>query len=135
MELTLYDQTMTFLWSFMLGAAVTVIYILVEVAREISPPNNILIFAEDLIFSFIVSALNFFFALARTQGYIRWYVIAAQIIVFVLVYFTLGKLLKKFFGAVLGIWRFINGKVYMFFGKIFMKSSQKMLYAVKKLKK
>ena len=127
MDFTLYDQTMTFLWSFVLGAAVTVIYIFMEVTREISPPGKVLVFAEDMIFSFIVSAMNLFFAIARTYGYIRWYVIAAQIIVFAAVYFTIGKFLKRLFGTV----------VY-FFGKIsllLINSSHNMSDRIKKLKK
>ena len=97
MELTLQSQTITFLWSFALGAGLTVIYIFMDSARELSPPDKIVIFAEDMIFSFIVSAVNLFFAIARTQGYIRWYVITAQVISFILIYFTVGKLIKNIY--------------------------------------
>lgn len=131
MDLTLYDQTMTFLWSFMLGAGVTVIYIFMEVTREISPPNKLLVFMEDMLFTLIVSALNFFFAVARTHGYIRWYVIAAQIMVFVPVYFTAGKFLKKVFCVVFRTIGFFGEKISSFF----IKNSHNMYAAVKKLKK
>jgi len=131
LDFTLYDQTMTFLWSFVLGAAVTVTYIFMEVAREISPPCKLLVFAEDITFTFIVSALNFFFAVARTHGYIRWYVIAAQIIVFVLIYFTLGKLLKKCFGIFFRAAASFRAKISLFF----VKKSHSMYDMVKKLKK
>ena len=114
MDLTLYDQTMTFLWSFMLGAGVTVIYIFMEVAREISPPKKLLVFMEDILFTFAAAALNLFFAVARTHGYIRWYVMAAQIVVFVLVYFTAGKFLKKCFGIVFRTIGYLSEKISLF---------------------
>ncbi len=111
------------------------IYIFMEVMREASPPNKIILFMEDMIFSFIVCGLNLFFSIACTQGYIRWYVIAAQMIVFVLVYFTLGKLLKKIVRSVFDFIIFCNEKITGFLQRIFVGNSQKMLESIKKIKK
>ena len=135
MEVTLYSQTITFLSSLILGGIVVGIYIFMEVMREASPPNKIILFIEDMIFSFIVCGLNLFFSIACTQGYIRWYVIAAQMIVFVLVYFTLGKLLKKIVRSVFDFIIFCNEKITGFLQRIFVGNSQKMLESIKKIKK
>ena len=119
MEVTLYSQTITFLSSLILGGIVVGIYI----------------FMEDMIFSFIVCGLNLFFSIACTQGYIRWYVVTAQMIVFVSVYFTLGKLLKKIVRSVFDFILFCNEKTKGFLQRIFVGNSQKMLESIKKIKK
>lgn len=135
MEITLYSQTITFLWSFAIGAALTIIYIITDTAREISPPDKIMLFAEDMLFTLIVSAVNLFFAIARTQGYIRWYVITAQVISFLAIYFTVGKLLKKILKAVMKWIKFCKRKISGALGDMYGKLSQKMLQTVKKIKK
>lgn len=99
MEFTLHEQTVTFLWSLILGVIIVCIYIIISVIREFSPPKNLMLIAEDILFMGIAAALNFFFALSQTHGYIRAYVIFGQIISFSLIYFTLGKLLKNLAGA------------------------------------
>ena len=135
MEVTLYSQTITFLSSLILGGIVVGIYIFMEVMREASPPNKIILFMEDMIFSFIVCGLNLFFSIACTQGYIRWYVVTAQMIVFVSVYFTLGKLLKKIVRSVFDFILFCNEKTKGFLQRIFVGNSQKMIKKKKKIKK
>ena len=135
MEVTLYSQTITFLSSLILGGIVVGIYIFMEVMREASPPNKIILFIEDMIFSFIVCGLNLFFSIVCTQGYIRWYVVTAQMIVFVSVYFTLGKLLKKIVRSVFDFILFCNEKTKGFLQRIFVGNSQKMLESIKKIKK
>jgi len=115
LEVTLYSQTITFLCSLVLGGIVTGIYLLMEVMREISPPNKIILFAEDMLFTLIVCGLNLFFAIACTQGYIRWYVLAAQITVFAVIYFTLGRLLKKIVKSILNFILLCSGKIKGFF--------------------
>lgn len=99
MEFTLHEQTVTFLWSLILGMIIVCIYIIISVIREFSPPKKLMLIAEDILFMGIAAALNFFFALSQTHGYIRAYVIFGQIISFSLIYFTLGKLLKNLAGA------------------------------------
>lgn len=99
MEFTLYEQNVTFLWSLVLGAIIVCIYIIISVIREFSPPNGLMLIAEDILFMGIAAALNFFFALSQTHGYIRAYVIFGQMISFSLIYFTLGKLLKNLAGT------------------------------------
>ncbi len=134
MEITLYSQTITFLWSFAMGAALTVIYIITDTARELSPPGKFMIFAEDMLFTFIVSTANLLFAIARTQGYIRWYVVTAQLISFIAIYFTVGRLLKRILKAVMKLVKFCKRKILGAFRDMSAKFSQKMLQTVKKIK-
>lgn len=94
-ELTVYQQTMTFLWSFVMGTAITLMYIAVTVIREISPPNRVQLIIGDILFSGAAITANFFFALSQTEGNIRFYTVMAETVSFFVLYFTFGKLLKK----------------------------------------
>lgn len=111
MEQTLYQQTITFLWSFAVGVIIALLYIVMEVTRELSPPNQAGLMIEDLFFTGIAAAINFFFALSQTQGYIRWYVLFAQAAAFVIVYFTLGRLLKYVTKWFVGVVKYIVGGI------------------------
>ena len=96
MELTLTQQTQIFLWSFLIGVVLFVVYIVMEVLRIVFPPGNIRIFIEDLLFMLFAAVVNFLFALSQTYGIIRGYSLFAQIASFALLYFTVGRIIKSF---------------------------------------
>lgn len=95
MELTLKQQTEAFLWSFVLGAIVALIYIIIAVIRVISPPSKIQLFVGDMLFMVFSALLNFLFAVAFTEGNVRFYTIFAELISFFAIYLTLGRIAKK----------------------------------------
>ena len=78
MELTLSQQSNTFLWSLAAGAVIALLYIAMEVLRELSPPSSALLAAEDILFTGIAAGINLLFALSQTQGYFRGYVLLAE---------------------------------------------------------
>ncbi len=83
------------MWSFVIGAVLGGIYILLAVMRVLSPPSTKLLVITDLLFTAAAALLNFLFALARTNGRIRGYVLAAELAAFLLLFLTVGKLLQK----------------------------------------
>lgn len=95
MELTLKQQSEAFLWSFVLGVAVALIYIIIAVIRVISPPSKVQLFVGDVLFMVFAALLNFLFAVAFTEGNVRFYTIFAELISFFVIYLTLGKAAKK----------------------------------------
>ncbi len=95
MQLTLYEQTVIFLRSFALGAVLAGIYTIIAVLRTLSPPGKWLLFFTDILFMLIAAFLNFMFALSCTNGMIRGYSLAAQLIAFCALYLTVGRLIKK----------------------------------------
>ena len=95
MELTLKQQTEAFLWSFVLGVIVSLIYVIIVVIRVISPPSKIQLFVGDVLFMVFAALLNFLFAVAFTEGNIRFYTIFAELISFFAIHLTVGRLAKK----------------------------------------
>lgn len=95
MELTLYQQTTVFLWSFLIGAVLAAVYTVFAVIRELSPPGKILLFLSDMLFTFIAAMINFVFAVSMTNGRIRAYSLLAQGAAFFLLYFTAGVFIKR----------------------------------------
>lgn len=139
MELTLKQQTEAFLWSFVLGAVISVIYTVVAVIRVISPPSKKQLFVSDLLFMVIAALMNFIFAVAFTEGKVRFYTIFAETISFFAIYFTVGKLAGR---AAKSIFRFISTVLYkithpviFFVGKIILLFKEKCILLLKKVKK
>ncbi|MDD6488193.1 MAG: spore cortex biosynthesis protein YabQ [Clostridia bacterium] len=95
MELTLRQQTEAFLWSFVLGIIVALIYTVISVIRVISPPSKIQLFVGDVLFMVFSALLNFLFAVAFTEGNLRFYTIFAELISFFAIHLTLGRVAKK----------------------------------------
>lgn len=102
-ELTLYQQTMTFVYSLAAGVVIALVYIVMELFRELSPPGMVWTVAEDILFMGIAAGINLFLALSRTQGYIRFYVLASELAVLLAIYLTLGKFLRKILRQLIGI--------------------------------
>lgn len=98
MELTTAQQTTAFLWAFVLGAGLELIYFMISSFRAAFPPTKMQMFIGDFIYSLLAFVINFIYATAMTEGKIRLYVVIAEIIVFLLLYLTLGRTIKCFMG-------------------------------------
>ncbi len=94
MELTTEQQTTAFLWAFVLGAVIEGAYFLLALYREIVQPGKISIIVTDFLFMFSVFGANYFYAVAMTEGKVRFYVMFAQIVSFAGLYFPLGRTIK-----------------------------------------
>ena len=125
MELSLSNQTSSFLWAFVLGAIVFAVYMVFSVIRILSRSRKGGIFACDVLFVVTAFFLNFFFALALTNGIIRLYVLMTESVSFFLLYYTIGnraeRLLSKIVSFVFGIISKIRVCSVIFAKKLFRK--------------
>ena len=139
MELTLRQQTEAFLWSFALGAVIAVIYIIISVIRVISPPSKIQLFVGDVLFMVLSALLNFLFAVAFTEGNVRFYTIFAELLSFFAIYLTLGKVAQKtayiVFRFLRTIFRKITNPITRLINAISSFLGKKCSFLVKKAKK
>ncbi len=122
MELTTQQQTGAFLWAFVLGAAAEIIYFVIAAFREAFPPGKIQMWIGDFLYIFAVFVGNFIYAVAMTEGKIRFYVLSAEMISFILLYFGIGRTIKCFVGSII---RKCNERICDFFAKIGKKISEK----------
>lgn len=139
MELTLYEQIGSFLWSFVLGAVLTAVYIVVIVIRELSPPNKFSLMVSDILLMVFAAFVNFLFAAALTNGIVRFYTIFAECVSFALIYFTIGRFLKKsaalIFKILCKMYHFVYDPVCNLIRKLTFRLKKKCKIILKKIKK
>ena len=95
MEVSLFQHTLAFFRSFLLGGVIFAVYMVFELIRIMAPPRRLRLFFEDVLFMLLCAVLNFLFALSQTYGSIRLFSLAAQLAAFVLLYLTVGRLIKR----------------------------------------
>ncbi len=139
MEITLKQQTIAFLWSFVLGIILVLVYIIVAVIRTLSPPNKIQMFIGDVLFMVFAAIINFLFATAFTEGNVRFYTIFAELLAFFTIYLTVGKIIKKVIFVIYVRTEMIIKKIMLplraFIGGIFSSIIKKCSFMLKKVKK
>ncbi|MBQ9460813.1 MAG: spore cortex biosynthesis protein YabQ [Clostridia bacterium] len=139
MQLTLYEQTCIFLWSFVLGGIIAGIYTIMAVLRTLSPPGKWLLFFTDILFMLAAAFLNFLFALSCTQGMIRGYSLAAQLIAFCVLYLTVGRFIKRSSFVIADFlhrtWHKVTSPVVSFSVRVFREIAKKCKKLLKKTKK
>lgn len=113
MELTTEQQTVAFLWAFLLGAIIEIIYTAICAVRVVSPPTKIQLFVGDVLFMVGVALLNSLYAISQTEGKVRLYVIVAEIAAYALLYFSVSRYIIKGLSFVIG---FTAGVLRRFFG-------------------
>ncbi len=96
MEISMFQQTSAFLWAFVLGTVIALSYTVFVSVRDVFSCSNVGVFISDAVFSFFVSVIHFLYAVAMTEGRIRLYVIAAQIISFFVIWCFAGRYIKKY---------------------------------------
>ena len=95
MEITTAQQTSAFLWSFLLGLILSVIYTLLVSVRDAAATKPRAVFLTDTLFSFFVCVINFLYSIALPQGRVRLYVVFAQAVSFFVFYFLVGRRIKN----------------------------------------
>lgn len=95
MELTIAEQTTAFLWSFVVGVCIAVVYTATAMLRVIFKPSKAVLFAIDLAFMCFAAIVTFLYSVSVTMGVVRWYVVFGEGIACAVFYFTLGQYLKK----------------------------------------
>lgn len=103
MMLTDPQQTSAFLWAFVFGVIIAVIYTLLISIRSSFDMPVYTVVLTDTIFSVSVCAANFIYALAFTDSAVRLYVILSQTAGFLLFYLLVGRFIKRFCVYIVGI--------------------------------
>ncbi len=96
LQLTTAQQTAAFLWAFIPGALLGLLYVIIRSFRIISPPGALQLFLGDVLFMLTAGIVNSLYAVSQTEGKVRLYVLAAQGISFFVVYFFVGRPLFSF---------------------------------------
>lgn len=121
-EVSLFQHTLAFFRSFVLGGVLFGLYMVFELIRIMAPPGRLRLFLEDVLFMLLAAVLNFLFALSQTYGSIRLFSLLAQLAAFSLLYFTVGRLIKKFSAAIrsflIRAYHFVYDPVTRFLGKL-----------------
>ncbi|MGN0537838.1 MAG: spore cortex biosynthesis protein YabQ [Acutalibacteraceae bacterium] len=118
MELTIYQQTIAFLWSFAVGLCIAVVYTVVAMLRVIFKPSKAVLFGIDLAFMSFAAIITFLYSISVTMGVVRWYVVFGELIACAVFYFTVGQYLKKstdfIFNAIKRFFDFVFRPVFRF---------------------
>lgn len=112
MELTTGQQTTAFLWAFLLGGIIEMLYTAICAVRVVSPPTKIQLFIGDVIFMIITAILNTLYAILQTEGKVRLYVIAAEIIAYAILYFSVSRYVIKVLSAAILFVRRIKNHIF-----------------------
>lgn len=100
MEQTIHQQSTAFLLSLVLGLVIAVIYTFAAMVRIVSPPSKLQLFISDILFMIMAGFMNLIFAVSQTEGSLRYYTAAAELISFFLFYLTIGKFLCRMSGFI-----------------------------------
>ena len=92
---TTTEQTNLFLLSILVGALLGVVYEIFRVIRITLPHNDIAVFFEDLLFSFIWGFSMLIFVIELGRGELRLFFVIGNIIGFVLYFLTVGNVVNR----------------------------------------
>ena len=120
-EIHVNDQTLTFFYSLICGAVLCLVYDLIRAVSVNTVKRKILEIAVDIIYWVTAAFATFLFLLARTNGEIRGYAIAAELAGFVIMRKTLSRLTFPIFSfaakTVFRIFRAVRHALKAFFYK------------------
>lgn len=131
LDVNLSDQTLSFLWSLLLGAALGFVYIFLKCIRKAFKNIKVITVLSDVIFMLIFAFVTCLFSIGFTQGFVRYYVVAGEVLGFLAFKFTLGivfyKLFDIIFMSVGKIIRIFQKNIAVFLKKL-LKARHNMLY-------
>lgn len=96
-EIFLREQSLTFVFAIVLGFFFCILFDLFSFIRCMKKTSNFMVMVSDLVFWLIVTFVTFLFLLSRTNGEVRGYVLAGELIGFVFWRLTVSRLLFPFF--------------------------------------
>ena len=106
-------ETAVFFYACALGAGLGVLYDVFRLLRLVTGGKALLVFLEDLLFSFLAAGCTLYFIIEFCSGWLRLFVLAGEVLGFILYHFTVGEIVIRLFRLicrgirflVLGIWR------------------------------
>ena len=94
-EISVADQTMTFLGSILLGLAFGVFYEAFRLLRLIFKPGAVSIFFQDMIFFITCALRTYSFMLSRSSGEPRGFIVLGVVLGFAVYFLTVGVMVVK----------------------------------------
>lgn len=145
-EIHVNDQTLTFLYALIGGAALCLVYDLIRAVRANTAKRKILETAVDIVYWIAAAFATFLFLLARTNGEIRGYAIAAEFAGFIVMRKTMSRLIFpalsfvartafRLFGAVRHALKAVFDKISVFSSRLFRKIAEIAKNVIKSIKK
>lgn len=101
MELSFAQQTVAFLYSLVLGAALAAVYGLMKFCRFAFSLGKIAVVVLDFLFMQLWAMSVFFFSLAYLRGYVRFYVFLGSFAGFLPVRLTIGRVMFAVYSPLL----------------------------------
>jgi spore cortex biosynthesis protein YabQ len=96
LEIYLAQQTVAFLWSLGLGAAIGLFYDMFRISRLAFPTAALATGLEDVLFFAVCAAATFLFLLSNAEGKVRIFLLAGQLLGAVLYFATLSHVVVGF---------------------------------------
>ncbi|MBR6549411.1 MAG: spore cortex biosynthesis protein YabQ [Clostridia bacterium] len=89
------EQLLTFLFSFLVGAVLCLIYDFFRCRRLVFPVGKIGLFFQDILYSSLCAVIIFCFLVIRCDGQFRYYVLFGTLIGWCLFRFTVSRWMVK----------------------------------------
>lgn len=90
MEIVVAQQVWLFLYSCLLGAGLGLLYDLFRISRIAFPSPVAVVLVEDILYFGLCAVATFLFIMAQNYGQIRWFILAGELIGWVVYYLTVG---------------------------------------------
>lgn len=94
-DITIAAQTRLFMQAFGFGFLLGVAYDIVRIFRLAVTQKKLAVFFQDILYFFFAGLATFLFWLAVNEGEVRFYLIAAEVMGFVVYYFSFGSFVVK----------------------------------------
>lgn len=108
-------QTVIFLQSLLLGAALGLFYDMFRILRLTVPAPSAVVFAEDLIYFVFCAFVTFLFMMNTIYGSVRIFVLLGELLGASLYYFTVGAAVMKAAGALIRAVKWVLRLLYRLF--------------------
>lgn len=94
--ISLSTQTRGFLLSLGLGTLVGALYDVIRIVRIFFSRSGLSVLVSDVLFVLSAAALTFLFCLTAAEGEVRLYIIAGELLGFLIYYFSFGVIAVRF---------------------------------------
>ncbi len=131
LDVSLSSQTYTFLCSLISGLILGVSYTFFKCIRTAFNNRKIPTVICDIAYMLFFAVVTCYFSIGFTDGFVRYYVVAGEIIIILIYKFTLGRLIDKLFVVIFKLIRkfsrFLRKNISGFVKKL-LKATHNMLY-------
>lgn len=131
LDVKLFDQTYTFLCSMLSGALLGALYSVFKCVRKLFSNQRITTLVLDVLYMLCFTVITCLFSIGFTDGFVRYYVVAGEIMGILIFKFTMGFIIDKLFELLFKAFSKIKRifqKIISVFLKKLLKARHNMLY-------